>query len=82
MKQEQRVLEYLKTHPGITSLDAFREFGITRLSARIWNLRREGHEIVTQRVTVRNRYGEKITTALYILVNEDVWKEVAQNGQV
>lgn len=80
MKQEQRVLEYLKTHSGITSLDAFREFGITRLSARIWNLRREGHEIVTQRIQVVNRYGEKITTALYILVNEDVWKEVAQNG--
>ena len=29
--QRQMVLEYLKTHQGITSMEAFQKFGSTRL---------------------------------------------------
>lgn len=41
-KQSARVLAYIVKHGGITSMDAFRDLGITRLSARIWDLRRAG----------------------------------------
>lgn len=37
-----RVLEYLKSHKrGITSIQAFELFGATRISAIIFNLRKE-----------------------------------------
>lgn len=41
-KQSARVLAYIQKHGAITSMDAFRELGITRLSARIWDLRHAG----------------------------------------
>lgn len=37
--QWEEVLGYMKEHGGITSMDAYREFNITRLSAIIWILR-------------------------------------------
>ena len=37
-----RVYQYLKTHKGITSMQAFELFGATRLSAIIYNLRKYG----------------------------------------
>lgn len=45
--QNRQVLEYLKEHQkeGMTSLDAIRRFGITRLSGRIFDLREKGHVI-------------------------------------
>lgn len=47
--QQNQVLEYLDEHPtGITSMDAFREYGITRLSAVIFRLRERGYGIVTE----------------------------------
>lgn len=45
MAQWEKVLHYMEYYGGITSMDAFRFLGITRLSARIWELRRMGYEI-------------------------------------
>lgn len=47
MLQTEKVYDYLKHHAYITSWIAFREFGITRLSSVIYDLRRQGHEITT-----------------------------------
>lgn len=65
--QEERVLRWLRERGSITSLEAFREFGITRLSGRIFNLRKSGYEIVSERETTKNRYGENVSFAKYIL---------------
>lgn len=43
--QNMKVLNYMRTHQGITSMDAFRKLGITRLSARIHDLRDAGFTI-------------------------------------
>lgn len=43
--QTARILEYLKTGKGITPLDALAHFGCFRLGARIYDLRRDGHQI-------------------------------------
>ena len=40
----------MKTNNGITSMDAFR-LGCTRLAARIADLRADGYDIYTERVT-------------------------------
>ena len=46
MRQSEVVLEALKKAP-MTSMEAFVEFGITRLAARIDELRKSGHRIHT-----------------------------------
>ena len=60
------VLNYLKTHVGMTSMDAF-DLGITRLSAAIFNLRQAGHNIVNVKKDGINRYGSKIHYVEYRL---------------
>ena len=40
LTQEDRVLRHLKQIGHITSWEAIKEYGITRLSAKIYNLRR------------------------------------------
>lgn len=68
MTQEQRILEYMKTHDGITTLQAYNDLGITRLSARIFDLRAAGHIISTERVSVMNRYREQTNVTKYKVV--------------
>lgn len=55
--QNKRVLRYMKERGGITSLEAVREFGCTRLAARIADLKREGVEIESETITVETRTG-------------------------
>lgn len=61
-----RLLSYLKENP-ITSMEAFQMFGITRLSARIFELRALGYIIDTVMIEDVNRYGEPCRYAKYIL---------------
>lgn len=65
--QTNAVLEWLQTGDGITSLDAFKELGVTRLSAIIFNLRRQGYDIEAEDVKVKNRFGSTVTVAKYYL---------------
>ena len=45
MAQTSKVLEHIKRCGSITSMEAFRQYGITRLSGRIFDLRRAGYPI-------------------------------------
>ena len=65
--QQQAVLEWLQAGAGITSMEAFKELGVTRLSAIIFNLRKEGHDISSESVQVTNRFGGRSTIARYHL---------------
>ena len=65
--QEKEVLDYLRKIGSITSWEAIVEFGATRLSAIIYNLRKKGYNIETTDLTVKNRYGNATTVAKYIL---------------
>lgn len=65
---KDRVLQYILDTGSITSLDAIREFGNTRLSASIWLLRHEdGIDIKTKFETNKNRYGENVSYARYYI---------------
>lgn len=46
--QADQVLEYLRSGNTITPLEALQMFGIMRLGARIWDLKDNGHNIVTE----------------------------------
>ena len=63
--QKDRVLAYIREYGSISSLEAFRDLGCTRLSAVIFDLRAEGHEIEAKRETKKNRWGDKVTFARY-----------------
>lgn len=56
MKQTQRVYEFMKAHGGISQRDAV-QFGCYRLSARIHDLRADGHVIKSENKSFRGEYG-------------------------
>lgn len=68
MTQTERVLRHLQDYGSITQVEAIRDYGIMRLGARIWDLKRQGHVISTERETGVNRYGEKTAYARYRMV--------------
>lgn len=47
MTQKQKILEYMRYHEGISTYTAFK-MGITRLAARISELRADGHNIISE----------------------------------
>lgn len=63
--QKDMVIDYIVENGSITTLQAFREFGITRLAARIADIEKSGHEVHRERVTHKNRYGKTVTYMRY-----------------
>lgn len=51
MSQRELILEHLKARGSITPLEALADYGIMRLSARIDELRKRGHDIDTDTET-------------------------------
>lgn len=66
--QRDRVIAYMKENGSISSLEAIREFGVTRLAAIICNMKKDGYEIGKMNETSRNRYNESVTFARYYFV--------------
>ena len=65
-KQQERVLQYMNDFGSITSLDAFKDLGVTRLSAVIHTLRhKKGYTINAVMESCRNRYNEPVSYARY-----------------
>lgn len=67
MNQSEKILRHLQDIGSITPWEAIRQYGITRLGARIYDLKRQGHPIETKIVIGKNRYGEPTRWAVYRL---------------
>lgn len=65
--QKKRLLAHLEKFGCVNPLEAWRVLGIYRLSARIFDLREEGHNITRETITVTNKFGEQVSVANYIL---------------
>lgn len=66
-----RTLQYMQDFGSITSIDAFREFGNTRLSATIFEIRhRYGIPVKSKREVGKNRYGDKTEYVRYYIEEE------------
>ena len=50
LSQEDVIARHLEQHGSITSMEAFEQYKITRLSGRIFDLRAKGMDIVTDMV--------------------------------
>ena len=68
--QEARVLEYMKDFGSISTWEAFRDLGVTRLASRIHDLSRKGHEICSKYYEDTNRYGETVRYKRYWIKDE------------
>lgn len=69
--QHAMILKHLLDFRAITTWEAIKEYGCTRLSAVIYNLRKEGWNIVSKRETRKNRYGNSVSFARYTLISKD-----------
>lgn len=67
LTQKDRVLRHLSDYGKITSMEAFVDYGITRLSAVIFDLRALGYNIISENTEGVNRYNEKVYFATYKL---------------
>lgn len=65
--QGQRVLDYIEENGSITQLEALRELGVMRLASRISDLKKQGHPIKSEIVSVKNRYDEDCHIKRYSL---------------
>lgn len=50
--QTARILAHLQSGKTLTPLQALRRFGCFRLGARVWDLKRDGHDIRSRLVEI------------------------------
>lgn len=65
--QGMKILKYMHDYGSITPVEAFRDLGVMRLGARIYDLEQEGVKIVHERESSKNRMGEKVSYSRYRL---------------
>ena len=65
--QNDRILRHLKDYGSITTWEAIQEYGITRLSARIKDIKDMGYTITDEWLSTPNRYGEMVSFKKYSL---------------
>lgn len=68
--QTDVILEHLKNYGTITSMEAFDLYGVTRLAAIIYRLRKS-YNIVGEDLECTNRYGRRVTFSEYKLKETD-----------
>lgn len=61
---------HLEIYGNITSLEAIELYGCTRLSAKIYDLKKDGVNITKQMEKGKNRFGRVVKYARYYLVKE------------
>ena len=65
ISQTKKLLKHLKRGNSISSMLAFQLYGITRLSARIFELKRSGVAIKRERVIRRRKDGTVVSFCEY-----------------
>lgn len=70
MTQNEMLLDYLNKNGSITTYESYTELFITRLSARIYELKKKGYNFEEEWVIKKNRYGKTCSFKKYILRGE------------
>ena len=69
--QSKRIIAYANKFGSITSQDAFKDLGITRLASRIFDIKQEGFGVSSTWEVRLNRYGEAVRYKRYFITKED-----------
>lgn len=64
--QKRLILDYIDTFGSITPMDAFIDLGITKLSTRVGELKRDGYNIKGTLEKGVNRYGKPTRYMRYV----------------
>ncbi len=64
--QSDAILWHLKRYGNITSYEAIKEYGATRLAAIICKHRKNGYEIDSIPINRKTRFGRNVTLAKYV----------------
>ena len=70
--QKERILNHLQKYGSITTLESFKEYGDTRLSDKIYQLKKDGYKFSEEWIKSKNRFGEKVQFKKYILEKGEV----------
>lgn len=65
--QCDRILDAMRRGESVTQLDAWMRFGVSRLPARVRDLRDDGIDIASEWVETQNRFGEVCRVKKYSL---------------
>lgn len=68
MSKKEKVLRHLQNYGHITSLEAFQEYGATRLSSIIFELRKEGYLISSCDSHGVDNHGNRSNFVIYKLI--------------
>lgn len=71
ISQNDKVLQFMKMNGSISSMQAFKYLGVTRLSARIADLRERGVKIISKTVYTRSKDDTPIHYSVYSLVDNN-----------
>ncbi len=71
ISMKQRILDHLLKFGTITTWEAIRDYGCTRISEYIRQLRADGHLIINVTEKGTNRYGEKTNWVRYTLERKE-----------
>ena len=64
--QIELIRKHLNKKGSITTWEAIMKYGCTRLSAKIYDLKKEGMKIKSEPVAKKNRYGNMVVFCKYI----------------
>ena len=73
-----RLLDWMADGKEITDAQAREYLGFSRLSGRIYDLRKRGYVITAEKRPVKNRYGDTCRVAYYRLHGRAALKEAAE----
>ena len=71
MTQCEKIIDYMERFGSITPMDAFMDLGITRLSARIYDIRNSGTEVHGELELSKNRFGDRVHYMRYSLKGDE-----------
>lgn len=69
MTQNEMVLRHMQIYGSITQREAMEKYAIMRLGARIYDLKKMGHDISKIEVKSVNRFGDPVHFARYFIKN-------------
>ena len=68
--QKELILEYIRQFGSITPMEAFANFGITKLATRISEMKRDGLSFKIESISIKNRFGKTVHFARYSFPTE------------
>lgn len=69
MTQCEKVMNYIEKYGSISTWEAFRDLGVTRLASRIHDLKNEGVQFERTKEYAKNRDGDKVHYIRYTLID-------------